>query len=319
MLDFKEITLEDKNWIDKLLQYSDFMGTEYCFTVLFIWKNVYKTKVCRYKDFLLIRSEPSGIPHYIFPAGKGSEEELKEIIELYRNDARSMDSSFILASVPDKQKELLKALFPGQFNYAPFRNGYDYIYLAQDLITLRGKKFQSKRNHIARFKELPDWKYEPITDDNIEECRQMNDEWCAKYGCGQDVSMAQEACSVRCAISNFNKLELKGGLLRLGGKAVAFTIGEMLNSDTFIVHIEKAFADIRGAYPAMSQEFLLHQMRNPQPLSLPGGKPNENITPEEIGFKYVNREDDAGDEGLRKAKIQYHPAFLFEKWTVCEK
>lgn len=319
MLSFKEITLEDKIWIDELLQYSDFRSAEYCFTVLYIWRGVYKTKVCRYKDFLLLRSTPSGTPQYIFPAGKGSAEELKEVLELYMEDAGSFGVPFTLSSVPPEKKELLEQLYPGRFNYTPFRDGFDYIYLAQDLITLRGKKFQSKRNHIARFRELPDWKYEPVTADNIKECSLMNDEWCARYGCGQNPSMAQEACSVKEAIGNFRELGLKGGLLRLEGKVVAFTLGEMLNSDTYIVHIEKAFADIKGAYPAMSQEFLRHQMKYPEPLVLPDGAPNEHITPQQIGFTYVNREDDAGDAGLRTAKMQYNPVFLLEKWTVSEK
>lgn len=321
MLDFKEITLEDKDWMDQLLQYSDFQGAEYCFTVLYIWRSIYQTKVCRYKDFLLIRSTPAGVhaPHYIFPAGRGSDAEVKEVLELYLADARSLGAPFYLTSLAAEQKTQMERLFPNRFEFTSVRNSFDYIYLAQDLITLRGKRFQPKRNHIARFKELSGWKYEAVTPDNLAECAKMNEEWCALYGCGKDISMAQEACSVRSAIGNFERLGLTGGLLRLDGRVVAYTIGEKLNSDTFIVHIEKAFADIRGAYPAMSQEFLLHQMAQPQPLLLPNGDPNGAITPETIGFTYVNREDDAGDEGLRTAKMQYNPVFLLEKWSVCEK
>lgn len=304
MLDFKDVTLEDKHWIDELLQYSDYRSTEYCFTSLYTWKHVYKTKVCRYKDALLIRSIPEELPYYIFPAGKIDAQTLKEIIDLYTADAKSMGFALVLNTVQNVQKEMLESIYPHRFNADLFRNSFDYIYSAEDLITLRGKKFQSKRNHIARFKELPNWIYEPVTLENLSECRDMNDEWCARYGCGQNISMTQEACAVKCAIDHFEKLNLKGGLLRLNGKVVAFTIGEMLNSDTMIIHIEKAFADIRGAYPAISQEFLSHQMVRP---------------PEEIGFQYVNREDDAGDEGLRSAKMQYHPLFLLEKWTMSEK
>lgn len=320
MLDFREITLEDKSWIDEVLQYSDLRGTEYCFTVLYIWRQVYQTQVCRYKDFLLIRSiPPGGVPQYIFPAGRGSEAEVGEVIELYLEDARRLGHPFYLTSLLAPQKELVERVFPERFGFSEARNSFDYIYLAQDLITLRGKRFQSKRNHIARFKELSGWGYEAITPDNLAECAKMNDEWCALYGCGKDPSMEQEACSVWNAIKYFERLGLSGGLLRLDGKVVAYTIGERLNSDTFIVHIEKAFADIRGAYPAMSQEFLLHQMAQPQPLILSNGDPNEAITPETIGFTYVNREDDAGDEGLRKAKMQYNPVFLLEKWSMFEK
>ena len=172
---------------------------------------------------------------------------------------------------------------------------------------------------MARFLELPNWSYEQITAANLAECVKMNAEWCAQNGCGKDLSMEQESCAVGETLKNFEALKVKGGLLRLDNKVVAYTIGEMLNPDTFIVHIEKAFSDIRGAYPAMSREFIYHNMANPKTLVLPNGKPNEDITIEDIGFKYINREDDAGDEGLRKAKLQFHPAFLLEKWTLIKK
>lgn len=299
MLDFRDITLEDKNWIDELLQYSDYMSTEYCFTSLYTWRNIYRTQVCRYKDFVLIRSEGSGVPNYIFPAGRGNDEDIQEIMDLYSRNATSLGHPMVLAGVLNTQKELLERLYPDKFSFEPTRNSFDYIYLAEDLISLRGKKFQSKRNHIARFKELPDWSYEPLSAANLAECEEMNKEWCAKYGCKQNISMIQEACSVRCAIHHFEQLQLKGGLLRLAGKVVAFTIGELLNSNTMIIHVEKAFADIKGAYPTISQEFLSHQMQSPN----------------QIGFQYINREDDAGDQGLRTAKMQYNPVFLLEKWT----
>ena len=139
----------------------------------------------------------------------------------------------------------------------------------------------------------------------------MNGAWCKLYGCTQDKSMQQESCSVKSALDNFEALNLKGGLLRLDGEIVAFTIGEQINSDTFLVHIEKAFAHITGAYPAISQIFLQHQMKKPY-------TPGEELNTDDVGFVYVNREDDTGDENLRKAKLQYHPVFLIEKYIVAE-
>ena len=91
------------------------------------------------------------------------------------------------------------------------------------------------------------------------------------------------------------ELELKGGILRVGGEIVAFTLGEPVSDDTFVVHIEKAHAQVRGAYQMINQQFLAHEVAD---------------------YTYVNREDDTGDEGLRKAKLSYRPAFLVEKGTV---
>lgn len=123
----------------------------------------------------------------------------------------------------------------------------------------------------------------------------MTDEWCALNGCIHDESMQMEACAVRKALEDFIPLKLRGGMLRAGGRLVAYTLGERINSDTFIVHVEKAFSDVTGAYPMISRTFLEH---------------------EAAGLQYVNREDDAGDEGLRKAKLSWNPAYMLEKYLA---
>lgn len=306
--EFREMTLQDRDWMRQLFAWSDNRATEYNFTVLFIWKEIMGTKVARYRNFLLIRFRPQGVGEflYIFPAGKGTTEELKEAIGICMADAREQGTPFRMASVQKEQMEILESLFPDKFSFEPYRNSFDYIYSAEDLVFLRGKKFQSKRNFASRFRKQEGWSYEAVGKENLQECMEMNDRWCAKYGCGKDISMQNEACSVRNALCNFFELGLQGGLLRLNGEVVAFTIAEKTNSDTLLVHIEKAYADIVGAYPTISNEFLR----------------NTIVTDEQTGelsVKYINREDDAGDLGLREAKMQYHPLFLLEKYSVKEK
>ena len=200
----------------------------------------------------------------------------------------------------------LQEFFPDEFVFEPYRNSFDYVYSAEDLVFLRGKKFQNKRNFVSRFKKQEGWTYEPITPQNIKECAVMSIKWCARYGCGKNPSMASESCSVKNALANYFKLGLCGGLLRLNGEVVAFTIAEKTNSDTLLVHVEKAYADIPGAYPAISNEFLLNTIVADQATG-------------QLAVKYINREDDAGDLGLREAKMQYHPLFLIEKYSVKEK
>lgn len=311
MIEFKKIELSDKEWVDQLLQYADYGATEFNFTVLFIWKEVFCTRIARYKDFLIVRFCPQGSSdtrqaRYFFPSGRG---DYKEVLNAMMDDARCLDAQFVLLSVLEEQKAILEEIFPGKFSFEANRNSYDYIYLAENLITLKGKKYQSKRNFVSRFKNNNNWSYEEITPATTAECLQMSKEWCALYGCGQDTSMLQESCSVKSALDNFEPLKLKGGILRSDGRIVAFTIGEKLNSNTFLVHIEKAFADVIGAYPAISQIFLQHQMAVPY-------SPGMELTANDIGFVYVNREDDAGDESLRNAKLQYHPVHLIEKYIA---
>lgn len=312
MLQFKDIELTDKEWVCELLSYSDYNSTEYNFTVLFLWKHYYNTKICRYKDYLLIKSTPSWAEtsQYILPAGKGSEEDFKEVMELYREDAQASGSPLKIFSVLPLQKTLLENLYPGKFEYTPLRDSFDYIYNAADLLFLRGKKFQSKRNFINRFKNGHNWSYEPITVANIDECLQMNRDWCAQYGnCADGHTLEAEACTVAMALKNFEALNLSGGLLRVENRVVGFTLAERLNSDTLLVHIEKAYASVAGAYPTVANEFLKAELLN--------GKEGvaDSVT---LPYTYINREDDAGDLGLREAKMQYNPAFLLEKFLVTE-
>ena len=305
-MEFKEITLQDRDWMRQLLGYSDNRATEFNFTVLYIWRDIMHSRVCRVGDYLVVRFFPNGAPApmYLFPQGRGTAEELKGVLESCMEDARQNGHPFLMASVQNGHREILENLFPDRFTFEPNRDYFDYIYSAEDLTFLRGKKFQSKRNFVSRFKRQEGWSYEPLGKDNLKECAAMSISWCAKYGCGKDPSMASESCSVKNALQNFEQLGLMGGLLRLNGEVVAFTIAEKTNSDTLLVHIEKAYGDIVGAYPAIANEFLRNSIVEEG---------------EQLSVKYINREDDAGDLGLREAKMQYHPLFLLEKYSVKEK
>jgi hypothetical protein len=191
---------------------------------------------------------------------------------------------------------MLENFYPGKFEFFEYRDGADYIYETEKLSTLAGKKLAAKRNHINRFIEnYPDWKYEQIDDNNIDEVFEMNRKWCSMAGCENEKSLQEEGCAVSEAFANFKALGLSGGLIRAKGEVVAFSMGDRLDNETFLVHIEKAFADIQGAYPIINREFVIHNCG---------------------GYKYVNREDDTGDEGLRRAKLSYRPCAILQKWNA---
>jgi hypothetical protein len=292
MLEFKKIELSDKQWIDELVRYSDFRGAEYNFTNLFIWEPVFGSKISRYKDFLLLRSGDKESVRYLFPGGRG---DYREVIEILRSDAASFNSPLILMATPPQMRDVLESLYPG-VKFEPVRNSFDYIYEKEALSSLAGKKLQPKRNHLNRFAELPGITVEQITPQNIEEIREFTAKWCIEAGgCDHNKSLESELCAVGRALKYFGELSLEGIMIKLEGKVVAYTIGEKLNSDTYIVHIEKATTTVRGAYQFVNREFSLRM-------------PGEII--------YVNREDDAGDEGLRRAKESYNPVFMQEKYNT---
>ncbi|MHC1779921.1 MAG: DUF2156 domain-containing protein [Bacteroidales bacterium] len=292
MLEFKRIELNDKAWVNSLLEISDFRGAEYCFTNLFIWDGIYKSKLGRYIEFLLLRTGSEGEYNYLFPAGKG---DLKEVIDLLIEDASNSGSPFRLIGVTNESRALLDSLYPGKFNYKSVRDSFDYIYESEKLITLSGKKLQPKRNHLNYFTTNYKWSYEELTPGMIGEILDFNHEWCRRVECKKYETLSWESCAVEKCLGNFGELNVKGGVLRVDGKIVAYTVGEVLNSDTIIVHIEKAFSDIRGAYPMINREFISAIGKD---------------------YKYVNREDDIGDMGLRQAKESYYPIFMLEKFTA---
>lgn len=290
MLDFTPITINDRQRMADLLQKGHRGALEYNFTSNFIWRNIYHLQKAEMNGFLVVRSSEGENVSYIFPSGEG---DVKPVINALIAHHGQAGTALRFNTVLPQDQETLEALYPGQFEFTELRDAYDYVYTAESLRTLTGKKLAAKRNHINRFVENnPDWAYEDITPDNLMEVREMSREWCRIAGCRDNEELYDESCAVEQAFKHYEGLQLQGGLIRAGGRIVAFSMGEPLSDDTYVVHIEKAFYDIQGAYQIINREFARARTE---------------------GYEYVNREDDAGDEGLRKAKLSYNPAFLVEK------
>lgn len=287
MLQFRPIELKDKSWIDELLAISDYRGCEYNFTNNYVWRNVYGITICRFMDYFIVKASNG----FFFPAGSGDIKSLiKELSEYSKGEGKKL--KFI--TMDKSAKVLLEKGFPGKFSFDTNEDFYDYVYTAESLSTLSGKKLHSKRNYINRFKLL-DWSYEQITEENIDECRRMSTIWCERNGCEMSKEKSEEICSVENGLDNFTALGLKGIILRVKGEIQAFSYGEQLNSDTFVTHVEKALTDYDGAYPMinylMANEFCKELI-------------------------YINREEDMGEENLRKAKRSYRPCFMIEKFSA---
>ena len=180
MSDFKKITIEDKEWIDPIVQSSGVRCADYCFTNMYVWQDVYSLCAKRINDRLAVRLcgyLPDGSSLYSFPVGTG---ELYPVIEELRENAASRGQTLKMRGIPKAATEELKTLYPKlEFKYD--RDSSDYIYSAEKLSTLAGKKLHAKRNHINRFIENNDWSFEPITPENLGEVIAMNCEWMAQY------------------------------------------------------------------------------------------------------------------------------------------
>lgn len=291
MLDFKKAELWDRAEINRILLNSPCASMEYNFTLLFIWQNQYGMQFAIEDDMLFIRSG-YGKKSYLFPCGNG---DLKAAVDKLMNSSPDGTTFY---SLNTQQKEFLENEYPGKFAFKENRDMGDYVYLTETLADLKGKKLSSKRNHINKFEmENPDWKYEQITSENLEEVKIMHKKWVSVQNLEERKGLKEETEAVEIALKNFEELELTGGIIRTGGEIVAFSVGDRLNSDTFLVHIEKAFSSVNGAYQIINREFVKNNCK---------------------GFTYVNREDDAADEGLRRAKLSYQPYEIIKKFNAKE-
>ena len=305
MIEFKKPALEDRAWVEPLLAQGDERGCEYNFSTLYLWCHAFHVEIARVDGFFTERlCAPNGC-HYLFPAGRG---DLPAALAALEEDSRRRGQPFSLTGVNPEDRETLEEFFPGRFQYTPNRFSFDYLYTVDKLADLAGKKLHGKRNHIHRFEEnWPGWTFEELTPANLDECAAMAREWYRRNaGEGEsdmlDDSLSEEAKALYKGLDRFAELGLEGGLIRAGGRVVAFTVGDKLheNSDTYNVHFEKAFGDIQGAYAIVNREFARWvRARHPE-------------------IRYLNREEDMDIEGLRRAKESYYPDLLLEKYLARE-
>lgn len=294
--EFKRPELEDKELISSYFAKAPGRSCERTFVNVYLWSRHYKVKFAVIEDALVFRDEGDGFA-FSYPAGK--DEAVKKALEALMEYCRERKCPFRLYNVTEEHFAQLCGWFPDRFQIRYDRDAADYVYETEKLVTLAGKKLHGKRNHINKFKALyPDWSYESLNDDNVEECFQMALKWRNQNGCDDDAEKNAEMCVTLNSLRLYKELGLRGGVLKIGEKIAAFSVGEPLCSDTFVVHIEKAFPDIEGAYPMINQQFVLHEC---------------------MDYTYVNREEDTGAEGLRKAKLSYRPVFMVEKGIVTEK
>jgi len=234
---------------------------------------------------------------YSFPIGAENDDALicRIIAEL-----RAANHPLTLAGLSKTQLEIIERLFAGQIEQETQSDLFDYLYDAEKLASLAGKKLHAKRNFVNRFiANNPDYVFEPLSPENIEECLMTYGLWLFDKDDGFD-TIPGESKAVERALFHFSELELDGGLLRLskGGNLAAFAIGELLSELTYVVHFEKALRDAEGAYQMVNREFV-RSILAPYPT-----------------VRYINREDDMGNENLRKAKRSYYPDIMEEKYSV---
>jgi hypothetical protein len=282
---FRPVEISDAGLFEELLARDQPVTSELTFANIYLWRRVYEFEMCWIDDGIAVRGvDRDRRPFLLPPIG------VSDPVAV----ADRMASFERLSRVPQHLAESLETL---GLRVTYDRDNSDYVYLADDLINLPGRKYHRKRNHLAKFKEEFKYEYRRVTPDLIDGCRRLQETWCDVRDCfvPENASLADEHYAVNEALTLLEPLRLTAGAIIIEDKVAAFAIGGELNRRTFVVHFEKANPNYPGIYQVINREFAADAA---------------------AGFTFINREQDLGQEGLRRAKESYFPDHLENKYGV---
>jgi hypothetical protein len=291
--EFKMLELQDEEIFRKFLKEYKPETSELTFTNLFIWRSHYKFHWSVYKDWLLIVSLEGEYGTYALePVGPSSRDEIvRKVLEWMREEKKENNPRIERAD----EKIIIEIEDMKGISVEQTRDHFDYVYLRDDLVNLAGNKYRSKRNHINQLLRTYSYQYADLAPDHIQDCIELQEKWCILRRCEDDLDLLGEWDAVKEILNAYENLDVQGGVVTIENRVVAFTIGQMLNDDTAVVHIEKADPEIAGLYPIINQQFCENNLKN---------------------ARYINREQDLGIPGLREAKLSYYPDHMVKKFRI---
>lgn len=296
-LEFKAPELKD---YQKILEYlrpfaKGSMSCEITPLTLLLWKNYYHQKIAFYDDMMFVRLGQGDDLIYLLPFA----EDMKKAVSILSDISAAQNIPLVFLAADGVRLDEFNSSCGQLFSQEESRDDFEYLYLTENLKNLSGKKFHSKRNHISAFSKNYNWRYQTLTKEILPEVFEMADTWTKQMleftDDGQSILV--ENAALKEILPYMKELNLRGGVIRVDEKIVAFTFGSPINDNVFDIHVEKALPEYRTAYSVINKEFIANELED---------------------FEYVNREDDMGLEGLRKAKLSYHPDILLKKYVLRE-
>lgn len=295
-MDFGDITLHNKAEFDRYIKQHKPQISELTFTNLFAWRNYYKFRYTIIAGLLCLISVPlKGEPFAMMPVGSINRENFSEAFGKLKEYFSKRGWRLVFKRITADELAFFRDRITREDAIVYDRDNSDYIYNASDLISLRGKKYDAKRNHINRFKKEHSFEYVQLECSLLDECVRIMEQWCRDEGCSCGEGDYCERQANLELLYNFGTLGCKGALIKMDGAFEAFTAGEMLNDNTAVIHIEKAKKTVNGLYTIVNQQFAEREWSQ---------------------AAYINREQDLGKEGMRKAKLSYQPVKMIDKYTV---
>lgn len=288
----RPITLDDRRAIQAVLREEPPQQSELTSANLFMWRDAYQLRLSVLDGAIVIfswRADPED--SFVFPPlGSASPDAVRQCLDHLAANGHAA----VMSRATRQDLERLDVR-EDDFAIESDRDNWDYVYLVEDLISLSGNRYHRKRNHVEQFRSQHEFRYVPLTPDLVPACQELQDRWCDEKHCDLVATLRAEARAVKEVLENLDVLGVTGGCVEIEGKIEAFSLGELLNEDTVVIHIEKANAAFHGLYQVINQQFL------------------ENVWSH---VRNVNREQDLGVQGLRRAKESYHPTHMVEKFRV---
>ena len=282
-LTFHPLTLSDREAVQAVSLHAGRRNCNYTFANLVGWQFFFDTEVCVLDDAVVLRYTFRGERVYTVCVATDIPIEL---IEALQEDSQGR---LTIIGLEDSQAQMLNQLHSNfTIETEPFRDQYNYIYRRDTLASLRGRHLNAKRNHINRFRaEHPDFEYRPLTPDLFDECRHLAEIWREERQASETITAERRV--METIFTHWEALGMMGGSIYVDQTMVAFTYGAAITTDTFDICVEKADRRVEGAFAIINQQFAQH-------------------LPEQ--YIFLNREEDMGLPGLRKAKLSYHPEIL---------
>jgi len=300
------ITLEDRPLLESYLDGFDYKTSGLSYTSLFMWREINKINWEVIGDYMCI----AGVDNYdlsddnpfMFPpltrTGDYEPESLRHTIMEAKRRFEEKGMDFVMKLVPFHMLDILIKALPGGLCFEADRPNFDYVYDTKDLIELKGRAFHSKKNHLNYFHANYKYEYSEMTPDDADDAMMFIHEFGERKNLEDPIErelLRFEEMAMRDVFDNLSTVGYLSGIIRIDGKIEAFSVGGRIGTKTVVVHIEKANIEYRGLYQAINNEFCRHMASN---------------------VKRINREEDMGIPGLRKAKLSYNPVKFIEKYSV---
>lgn len=298
-LEFTPVTLSDQKIFQKYLTRCPQVTSDYSFVNVWSWAPAYDLEWAHTDSLLWVRGNQPATQYWA-PLGNWAAIDWPAYFDRFPQ----LKSTVI--RVPEQLARMWETVFGRMISAVPDRDQFDYLYDAEELIALPGNRFHKKRNLLYQFQKKYDYQYVKMSSRLVEAAMAMQNNWCTWRECDSDVQLANENMAIARVLTHWEELDgITGGCILVKGTMAAYTIGERLPDGTLVVHFEKGSTEYKGVYQAVNQMFLEHEASGLSESAGSGGP-----------IRRVNREQDLGDAGLRKAKESYHPVGFLKKYRV---